>query len=57
MQTQDVVISDSRKEWMKKEDVLMLCWTRCQLYKVCSSRFGPDCKHLGGDKIPKLRGN
>lgn len=47
---------DDRPSWMLREDAYMLCWTRCPLFKVCASRFGARCKHLGGDKIPKIRG-
>lgn len=53
---QKVIIADDRAEWMKKEDDLMICLTRCSLYKKCSSRFGAECKKLGGTKIAKVRG-
>lgn len=53
---QNVVIIDDRQAWMKDEDRVMACLLRCSLYKRCSSRFGMDCKRLGGSEIPKVRG-
>jgi hypothetical protein len=53
---QNVVIADDRPAWIKEEDKVMTCMTRCSLYKKCASRMGPDCKKLGGSEIPKLRG-
>ncbi|MFD0825832.1 hypothetical protein ACT8ZR_09150 [Neobacillus sp. M.A.Huq-85] len=52
---QKVIIADDRPEWMAREDNMMICFTRCSLYKKCSSRFGMDCKRLGGTEIPKER--
>ncbi|QBX91054.1 hypothetical protein PHGAL3_0015 [Phage Altai3] len=46
---------DSRPAWMIEEDNFMLCWTRCSLFRYCASRFGSECKRLGGDEIPKIR--
>lgn len=51
----DVVIVDDRKPWMKEEDKVMICAWFCPLYRKCSSRFGHDCKRLGGSEIPKIR--
>jgi len=51
----NVVIVDDRKPWMIKEDREMTCFSRCPLYKRCSTRKGFDCKRLGGNDIPKLR--
>ncbi|MGY3717036.1 hypothetical protein ACWE42_16100 [Sutcliffiella cohnii] len=51
----NVIISDGRTDWMKKEDRIMTCMNRCAQYKHCSSRFGTDCKKLGGSEIPKIR--
>ncbi|MFS0776239.1 hypothetical protein ABC255_09555 [Neobacillus sp. 3P2-tot-E-2] len=51
---QKVIIADDRPTWMREEDTKMICFTRCSLYKKCSSRFGVDCKRLGGDMIPKV---
>ncbi len=56
LQLQNVVIADDRPAWVKKVDKVMACWTRCSLYKKCSSRMGIDCKKLGGSEIPKLKG-
>jgi hypothetical protein len=53
---QTVVIADDRPAWMIKEDRMMACLTRCSLHKRCSSRFGMDCKRLGGTEVPKIRG-
>ena len=50
----DVIIADDRPDWMKREDEVMACMTRCYLYKKCSSRFGARCKKLGGTEIPKI---
>jgi hypothetical protein len=50
-----VVIVDSRPDWMKAEDRMAACM-RCSLFKKCSSRFGYECKKLGGSEIPKIRG-
>lgn len=49
-----VIIADDRKPWMIEEDKRAVC-ERCFLYKRCSSRFGLDCKRLGGTEIPKMR--
>lgn len=49
-----VVIADDRPKWQQKEDREMACMTRCSLYKKCSSRHGFDCRHLGGDTVPKI---
>lgn len=49
-----VIIADDRPLWMKKEDERALC-ERCFLFKKCMSRFGLDCKKLGGTEIPKIR--
>jgi len=51
-----VTIADDRTSWMKEEDRIMACLLRCPVYKYCSSRFGTDCKRLGGSEIPKLIG-
>jgi len=51
----DVVIVDGRKPWMKEEDKLMTCAWFCPLYRKCSSKFGHDCKRMGGAEIPKIR--
>ncbi|MBO0959549.1 hypothetical protein J1P26_07355 [Neobacillus sp. MM2021_6] len=53
---QRVIIADDRPKWMVREDNMMICFTRCSFYKHCSSRMGADCKHLGGDMIPKVGG-
>ena len=50
-----VVIVDTRKPWMVKEDNEMACLSRCPLYRKCQSRVGFDCKRLGGETIPKVR--
>lgn len=50
-----VVIVDARPDWMKEEDRLMTCMSRCNLWRHCSSRVGYDCKHFGGVTIPKIR--
>ncbi|OLS39116.1 hypothetical protein BTR25_13360 [Bacillus sp. MRMR6] len=50
-----VVIADDRTAWMKQEDKWAACFYRCPLFKNCSSRFGMDCKRLGGTKIAKVR--
>ncbi|KKK10359.1 hypothetical protein UF15_07650 [Bacillus sp. L_1B0_12] len=52
----NVVIADDRPLWVQKEDKLMACMTRCKQYKYCSSRFGADCKRMGGVEIPKIGG-
>lgn len=52
---QKVIIADDRPKWVREEDNMMICLTRCSLYKKCSSRFGMECKRLGGTEIPKLR--
>jgi hypothetical protein len=49
-----VVIADDRTEWQKAEDKWAVCWIHCPLFKNCSSRFGSDCKRLGGEEIPKV---
>jgi len=53
---QNVLIADDRPKWMKEEDRVMTCMLRCSFYRRCSSRFGMDCKRLGGSEIPKIRG-
>ncbi len=53
---QRVIVVDDRPKWMVQEDKMMACFTRCHLYKKCSSRFGFDCKRMGGNNIPKLGG-
>lgn len=50
-----VMIVDGRPDWMRKEDELMACLSRCPLFKRCSTRAGTACRHLGGDVIPKIR--
>lgn len=52
----NVLIADDRPKWMVKEDKLMTCMTRCRLFRKCSSRYGVECKKLGGNEIPKIRG-
>lgn len=49
-----VVITDSRKGWMIREDAQMACMTRCHLYKNCQTRVGRACKKMGGKTIPKI---
>lgn len=49
-----VIVIDTRPDWIREEDGEYAC-RRCSLYKKCSSRFGLDCKKLGGDEIPKIR--
>ena len=51
-----VLIADDRPDWMKEEDEVMACMTRCSSFKRCSSRIGTQCKKLGGSEIPKIRG-
>ncbi|MFN3092150.1 hypothetical protein [Bacillus pumilus] len=34
----------------------MACMTRCKQFKHCASRFGSDCKRMGGAEIPKIGG-
>ncbi|MFC3883819.1 hypothetical protein ACFOU2_10020 [Bacillus songklensis] len=51
----DVVIVDTHKDWMKKEDQWMACRTRCSLFKRCSTRTGTDCTRFGGEEIPGIR--
>lgn len=50
-----VTIIDSRPKWQIKADKLFQCQTYCPMFKRCSSRFGADCKRLGGTEIPKIR--
>jgi len=50
-----VTIIDTRPDWMRREDGQALCM-RCPLFRRCASRFGADCRHKGGSKIPKIRG-
>src|SRR5690606_28174791 len=50
---QKVVVIDTRPQWMKDEDEMMFCMTRCSLFRRCRSRFGHRCKRLGGNEIPK----
>lgn len=50
-----VIIVDTRQKWMVKEDNLMACMSGCRFWKRCQSRYGHECKRLGGKKIPKLR--
>lgn len=52
---QKVIIADDRPKWMVREDNMMICQTGCSLYRNCSSRFGMECKWLGGTKIAKVR--
>ncbi|PRO41069.1 hypothetical protein C6W18_12120 [Bacillus sp. LLTC93] len=52
----NVVIADDRPLWIQKEDKLMACMTRCKQFKHCASRFGSDCKRMGGTEIPKIGG-
>jgi hypothetical protein len=51
-----ILIIDDRPRWMVKEDKLMECMTHCRLFRKCSSRIGHDCRKLGGEVIPKVRG-
>lgn len=53
---ENVIIADDRPKWMQDEDRRAVCSARCSLYKRCSSKFGTDCKKLGGSEIPKIRG-
>lgn len=55
MRAPEVLIADERPMWIREEDNIMLCFNRCGLYKVCSSRFGAECKKLGGNEIPKIQ--
>jgi hypothetical protein len=55
MKPHQVIIADDRKDWMKVEDMVMACLTRCRHYHNCSSRIGTECKKLGGTEIPKIR--
>lgn len=48
-----VTIIDTRPQWMKDEDEMMMCMTRCHLFRRCRSRMGRRCKRLGGNEIPK----
>lgn len=48
-----VTIIDERPQWMKDEDEMMMCITRCHLFRRCRSRMGRRCKRLGGKEIPK----
>src|SRR5690606_7311161 len=41
-----VTIIDERPQWMKDEDEMMMCMTRCSLFRRCRSRFGHRCKRL-----------
>ena len=50
-----VVIVDTRAEWMIAEDKLFQCMNRCSMWRRCQTRAGVDCKRLGGDIIPKIR--
>lgn len=50
-----VIISDGRPGWMRREDEIISCMTRCRLHKHCLSRIGFDCLKLGGEKIPVLK--
>lgn len=54
MKLAQVVIADDRTAWMRHEDKWAVCFNRCPLFKKCSSRFGADCKRMGGTKIAKL---
>lgn len=56
MNKKNLIIIDERPFWMLEEDKLMACMTRCHLFRKCSSRIGHDCKKLGGNMIPKVRG-
>lgn len=56
MELHKIIITDTRSKWQIKEDNEAACFNRCPLFKYCSSRFGYDCKRLGGSKIPKIRG-
>jgi hypothetical protein len=51
----NVVIADDRPAWVRNEDKWAVCWHYCPLFKYCQSRFGTDCKKVGGTEIPKLR--
>jgi hypothetical protein len=51
-----VIIADDRTAWMVKEDKWAVCFSRCSLYKKCSSHHGMSCKRLGGTEIPKIKG-
>lgn len=50
----NVIIADDRPSWIKKEDELAVCQTRCSLFKKCSTRCGTECKKFGGNVIPKV---
>lgn len=52
----EVLIADDRTDWMREEDEVMACLTRCSSFKRCSTRIGTQCKRLGGTEIPKIRG-
>lgn len=49
-----IIIADDRPDWVKREDEVMACMTRCSFFKRCSSRIGTECKRLGGTEIPKI---
>lgn len=51
----NIIIADDRPKWMREEDLIVACQTHCHLFKRCSSRFGCDCKRLGGSEIPKIQ--
>lgn len=51
----EVVIEDTRKDWMVAEDRLIVCMTRCSQFRKCATRAGTDCKKFGGDVIPIIR--
>lgn len=50
-----VTITDARPQWQKDEDRFIACLLRCRLWRKCESLHGPDCKRLGGTKIPVVR--
>lgn len=51
----NVVIADDRPAWVRNEDKWMVCFAHCPLFRKCASRFGTECKRLGGTEIAKLR--
>lgn len=51
-----VSVVDARPKWEKREEALMQCLeSGCRNVSFCLSLMGRQCKHLGGDKIPKVR--
>ena len=48
-------VIDDRKRWMIREDCHAQCFNSgCHLLKKCMSLYGKECKHIAGQKIPKV---